>query len=264
MRARMDSRLEQEARMTSGGVLAADVGGTFTDVLWMDESKGIHAAKVLSKPDAYVEGIEAGVLRAMSNGGASTEDVARFVHGTTIATNTIISRTGPRVVLVTTLGFRDVLEIARIRTPQLYNLRWEKPPPLVPRDRRLEVRERIGADGEIITALSPDEIQRVAGEISRLNPDAVAICFLNSHANSSHEEMLLQFLRETMANTPISVSSRILPEIGEYERTSTTVVNAYLQPIVGDYLATLNTRLVDARVNCPASCNAVERRNADY
>lgn len=235
----------------STSLLAADIGGTFTDVIWVDGGGRLHAKKVLTTPSDYRDAILKAIEALSAETGEKAESIARFIHGTTIATNTIISREGGRVALVTTKGFRDVLEIARIRTPRLYDIRWEKPAPLAPRNLRFEVSERIAADGAVVTDMDQGDVDRITKLLEELAPEAIAVCLINSFMNPVHEEALGRVLSKRFGSAKVTLSSELQPELGEYERMSTTVANAYLRPVVGQYLQDLQTALEERRMVCP-------------
>jgi N-methylhydantoinase A len=248
--------------------IGIDTGGTFTDFV-VARGSGIHSFKLPSTPHNPAEAILAGVERALSELAESArfEDHAakgklkpvrtnaardrikergnpssiEIVHGTTVATNALLERKGARTALVTTEGFEDVIEIGRQARPELYNFMVTRPAPLAPRRLRFGVRERVGPDGDVITPLDRVRLRKLAGEISRLGVESVAICLLFSFANPVHEELVSHELRRI--GVPISLSSRILPEFREYERTSTTTINAYLVPLMSRYLGALEQGL---------------------
>ena len=229
-------------------VLAADVGGTFTDIV-LASSNGHHfRSKVISTPPNYGDAIILALTKLISKHGIDPVRIARTVHGTTVATNAILESKGARTALVTTKGFRDVLELARQRRPSLFDLQWEKPMPLVPRRLRLEATERINAKGEIQTAINADEIRTIANRLRDTGIAAVAVCFINSYLNPAHEKLACRILSEELPDILVSGSYEILSETGEYERTSTTVVNAYIRPVVDHYMARLENQLRDAGV----------------
>ncbi len=218
-------------------VLGVDVGGTFTDFFLIDDQTGetwVH--KVNSTPDdpsrAILSGIDA-LAPLMSDG------LAFLAHGTTVATNALIQRRGGKVALITTAGFRDLLEIGRQTRPKIYDLKADNPEPLVPRQRRFEIVERIDAKGDIDTPLDESQIPGLIEEIRDSEAESVAICFLFSFLNPHHERLVGQAIRAQLPDIEISLSSDIQPEFREYERLSTTVLNAYLQPLVGRYMTTL-------------------------
>jgi N-methylhydantoinase A len=236
--------------------LGIDIGGTFTDVVAVGGDGAVWRLKIPSTPDDFGRAI-AEALEAWAAAGGGP--VAEIVHGTTVATNAILERKGARTALITTRGFRDVLEIGRLRTPRLYDLTWEKPRPLVPRRLRFEVEERLDAAGAVVRPLDREQARCVLRQLLTEGVASVAICLLHAYANPDHEREVARLLAEVAtearagqaAPTPapfVSLSSEVLPEIKEYERTSTTVINAYLQPVMGAYLASLSER-VSAR--CP-------------
>ena len=227
------------------GVLrvAADVGGTFTDIACLDEAGELLTCKVPSTPHDYAEAILAGIRQITRDRASGSRDIAEVLHASTVATNAILEGKGARTALVTTEGFRDVLELRRIRVPRLYEPLYEKPAPLVPRRRRYEVRERLDARGEVVTPLDEAQVHELAGTLAQSGVEAIAIALLHSYANPAHEKRIAQILREALPGVFISVSSEVLPEIREYERTSTTVVSAYVGPVMARYLESLRERL---------------------
>ena len=235
----------------TGARIAVDVGGTFTDLVLLTPGERVHVSKVSSttqQPDAaVVEGTARLLQRSRVAPGAVTE----VLHGTTVASNTILQKTGARTGLLTTRGFRDVLEIARIRTPEMFDLQWEKPEPLVPRRRRLEVDERIAANGSVVAPLDPDSVLAAVARLRDDGIDSLAVAFINSYVNPMHELQALELVRRHWPELPVSLSSSVLPEIKEYERTSTTVVNAYLQPVMRAYLERLQDGLAGIGIDAP-------------
>ena len=231
--------------------LGIDIGGTFTDLVFLNSEGRVLRAKVLSTPDDYSLGIAAGLETIVGNGGLQIDEIAQIMHGTTVATNAILERKGARVALITTQGFRDVLEIRRLRMPVLYDIRWRKPPALVPRRLRFEVDERINHLGRVERALDEAGANAVIDQILAAKVDAIAICLINSYASGAHELRLRDLIRARDASIPISVSSTLLPEIREYERTSTTVVNAYVLPLVRHYLQSLEAKLQARKLGKP-------------
>ncbi|MCZ6679727.1 MAG: hydantoinase/oxoprolinase family protein [Candidatus Poribacteria bacterium] len=219
--------------------LGIDIGGTFTDIVLIGSDGTVTTQKVPSTPDNYARGIVSGLEPLLPR------QIAEVMHGTTVATNTILERKGALTGLITTEGFRDVLEIGRLRYPRLYDLTWEKPPPLVPRRLRREVPERIGANGEVVRPLDVEAARKVIRWLLAQEIQSLAICLINAYANPAHERQLSELVRELAPKLPVSLSCDVLPEIKEYERTSTTVINATLQPIVSQYLRTLSEKLVD-------------------
>lgn len=218
--------------------VGVDVGGTFTDVFFLDEAKGrIDIAKVPSTRGDQATGFIEG-LRSK----AEPKQIATVVHGTTVGTNALLERKGARTGIITTRGFRDVLEMRRRDRPSTWGL-WGQFMPVVPRDLRLEVGERVLADGSVRQAVDPAEVKRVAQELLARGAEAVAIVFVNAYANPENERVALAALKEVWPNAYVTASSDILPEIREFERTSTAALNAYLQPPVGSYLRKLENRL---------------------
>lgn len=224
--------------------LAIDIGGTFTDVVAMDQDGRISYAKALTTYPDPTEGFFHGIEKL---GG---ERASYLGHGTTLATNALLTKSGARVALVTTRGFRDVLEIRRTHRKTLFDIYEEVPEPLVPRDARFEVTERIAADGSVVTPLSEDDLRSVAKTIDGGRFDAVAICFLFSFANDRHEQQAREILSRELPHLAgrIVVSAEVLPLHREYERTSTTVVSAMLMPLLREYLGSLSEKVHDADV----------------
>jgi N-methylhydantoinase A len=232
-------------------IIGVDIGGTFTDLVLVDEAGGLIVDKRLSTVDDFSEGVVEGVRALLRDGGGSVREIASVVHGTTVATNAILERQGARTALITTEGFRDVLEIGRLRLPQLYDIGWEKPAPLCPRQRRFEVRERMGADGQVIVPLDRGSVERVVAALARDGIESVAVCLLNSYANGGHERQIGEMLHQALPRIEVSLSCDVLPEIKEFERTSTTVADAYVKPCVRRYLGGLTARLEQAGLPCP-------------
>jgi N-methylhydantoinase A len=228
-----------------------DIGGTFTDIVCLDAGGRIRVKKVSSSPDDYARAIVEGLRELSRETGLAGADVAEVLHGTTVASNAILEGRGARTGLITTRGFRDVLEIRRLRMPRLYDLAWEKPAPLVERFLRAEVTERVSAGGEIRVPLDPAEAGRVLDGLLAEGVEALAVCLLNAYANPVHEQALAALIARRAPHLPLSVSHAVLPEIKEYERTSTTVINAYVTPVVRRYLATLVAGLREIDVTAP-------------
>jgi N-methylhydantoinase A len=223
--------------------VGVDIGGTFTDIVLVGSDGKIHTLKIPSSADDYARAIVEGLgelFGAINVAGATIEEVR---HGTTVASNAILERKGARVGLITTEGFRDVLEIRTLRMPRLYDLAWTKPEPLVPRYLRRTVRERIDHKGRVEAALTMADAERAVAQLLAEEVEAIAVCLLNSFANPAHELIIGDVVKRMAPNMPLSISYQVLPEIKEYERTSTTVINAYVMPIVATYLAALRRRL---------------------
>ena len=233
---------------SSGLRSAADVGGTFTDLVAVDADGAVTRHKTLSTPPEFDSGVLAG-LQACS--GDSLASLTSLLHASTVATNAILERRGPRTGLITTEGFRDVLEIGRLRYPRLYDLSWSRPEPLVERRLRLGVDERMAADGSVVAPLDAGTVSDALNVLAEADVEAVAICLLNSYVNGRHEIEVERLVRERLPHVAVSRSSAVLPLIREYDRTSTTVINAYLQPIMGDYLERLARGLRRAGSRAP-------------
>jgi len=240
--------------MTSTGArfrVGVDIGGTFTDIVLLDADGRIHTKKVSSSVEDYARAIVHGLGEVFAETGLSGGDLVEVLHGTTVASNAILELKGARTGLITTRGFRDVLEIRRIRMPKLYDLGWEKPVTLVERYLRLEVDERVDAHGHVAKPLDPTEVERVLERLLAEKIEALAVCLLNSYVNPAHEERIAEIVRRRAPGLTLSVSAEVLPEIREYERTSTTVINAYVMPIVRRYLGTLRSGLDSSGVKAP-------------
>ncbi len=231
----------QQARRFRVGV---DTGGTFTDLIVIDDNGRIHRRKFLSTPDDFSRGIIAALGSVLNDEGLSGAGISGFVHGTTVATNAILQSSGPEVGLLTTAGFVDVLEIGRGRWGgDIHDLLWVKPPPLVARDRRLPLAERISASGEILLPLNPDEVRERLRALDTAGIATVAVCLINSYVNPVHEQQVRAIAEAEFPHLSVCISAEVLPEIREFERTSTTAINAYLMPVVGAYLDNLEHAL---------------------
>jgi len=231
--------------------MGVDIGGTFTDIVLIEDDGTIYSKKVLSTPNDYSEAIQNGVMALMGEISRSPSSIQEFVHATTVATNTIIERKGARCALITTKGFRDVLELGRYRTPRLYDLEFRKPDPLIERRLRFELDERIAADGTILKNINQTDLEAIAKKIEDSDVEAVAITLINSYVNPTHELAVAEYLANRLPNLFISASVQLLPQLGEYERTSTTVVNAYIRPVVERYISSLQYRLDVMQIRVP-------------
>src|SRR5262249_47932381 len=221
--------------------VAVDVGGTFTDICILDEGDGsIDVRKVPSTADP-IEAVVDGVAEA----GIDLRDVVVFSHGTTVATNALITRNLPPAAMVTTRHFRDVIEIRRGTKQDLWDAYADVAPPYIRRRDRFEVLERIDYAGEVVTPLDEDEARRVAAGLRRRNVQTVAVCFVNAHANPAHELRVREILEEELPGVAVSTSAEVLPEIFEHERFSTTIANAVLSPLISGYVKRLEHRLAD-------------------
>lgn len=225
--------------------LAVDVGGTFTDVVYFDpHTRQTRIVKCLSTPHAFEQGVFSAVAEALQGvETAGTDFGVSFVHGSTIVINHLIERKGAKTALLTTLGFRDNLDIQRTNRPDLYNVRYRKPEPFVPRCHRYEVTERIGPDGTILTPLNADKLDELVDELRREQFQAVAIAFINAYQNPVHELALRNYLEPELPGVYISCSS-VVRLWREYERTNTVVANAYVRPTVASYVGRLDEGLV--------------------
>ncbi len=220
--------------------VAADIGGTFTDFVSLDEETGrIIEEKAHTTPANFAEG----VIYAVKKSGISLSEVSYFVHGTTVVINAITERKGAPTALITTKGFRDVLEIGRANRPDMYNYFYKKPVPYVPRKYRYEVEERVSNRGEILIPLNEEELLSVASKIRESGIRSVAVCFINSYANAGQEQKAGKILAGQLPDAEITISSDLLKVWREYERTSTTVLNAYVKPAARLYLDTLKDTL---------------------
>ena len=232
-----------------------DIGGTFTDIVLLGHDGEVVSKKISSSVENYALAIVDGLEALFAEQGVAPGEVAEIMHGTTVASNAILERSGARVGLVTSRGFRDVLELRNLRMPRLYDLTWEKPPPLVERYLRVTVDERVNAAGEVVRPLDRDDARRALRRLLDEGVDAIAICLINSYVNPCHERLLAEVAAEVAAEVdpglPCCTSFDVQPEIKEYERTSTTVVNAYVLPTVRRYLETLREGLYARGVSAP-------------
>ncbi len=226
----------------AGVLVGVDIGGTFTDIVAAMPDGRMISAKVRSTPSDFSLGICDGLAQLFKQQGQGLAPVVQINHGTTVATNCILERKGARTALLTTSGFRDVFEIGRVRVPVLYDLNYQKPAPLVERLWRLEINERVGSQGQELAAIDEKEVERHIDRMTEGGIDAVAVCLLNSYANPAHERQIGALLAKR-PGLYFSLSCDLLREIGEYERTSTTVMNAYLMPVVSRYLEKLRSGL---------------------
>ncbi|MFL5654977.1 MAG: hydantoinase/oxoprolinase family protein [Ktedonobacteraceae bacterium] len=217
---------------------AIDIGGTFTDLVYLDDTTGrIGLGKTSTTPSHFEEGVITTVKDA------NLHDVQFLAHGTTVIINTLTERKGAVTALITTRGFRDVLEIQRANRPDLYNLLFIKPKPFVPRRMRLEVTERMSYKGEVLIPLVEDEVHAAVAEARRQGAEAIAICFMHSYANPMHEQRVVEIVREAWPEVEITASHELTNEWREFQRTSTVVLDAYVKPVARRYLDALSTRL---------------------
>ena len=220
--------------------IGVDIGGTFTDLVSLDESTGTLAtSKALSTPRDLLEG----VLRCVDQAGVRLSDCRLVIHGTTLGINALLERKGALTGLITTQGFRDVLEIGRGNFLRMYDVLYRRPAPLVPRGRCLEVPERLSARGEVLAVLDEDAVRAAAAKLAADGVESVAVVFLFSYRDPAHEQRAARIVAAALPGASVSVSHRITQEWREYERTSTTVVNAYIQPVMERYLGAFGEAL---------------------
>ncbi len=227
--------------------IGIDIGGTFTDLVIEGEKHLKQIAKVLTTPDNLVEG----VLKAIEISSAELDETKLFIHGTTVGINSILERKGARVALLTTAGFKDVYIIGRGHRPDMFNLKYQKPLPLLKREDIFEVRERISAGGKLVDKIDFQSLASVLKDIKKKGFEAVAVSLLHSYINPDHELKVRSYFHDHFNSIPIVLSHEVAPEWREYERTSTTVVSAYITPIVKDYLHRLSKELSDKKLKVP-------------
>ena len=224
--------------------LGCDIGGTFTDfVLLNDQTGEIKTGKCLTTPQDPSDAVEEGIRVLESTTPDFVGKLDELIHGTTLVINSIIERKGARTGLITTKGFRDVLEIGREIRYAPYDIFAEFPEPLIPRRLRVEVDERIRSDGSVLKALDPEDARKAVRTLLDMNVESIAVCLLNSFENPAHEQKILEIIEKEAPGISTSISYHVLPQIKEYERTSTTVTNAYVKPLTGRYLSKLSGRL---------------------
>jgi N-methylhydantoinase A len=232
-------------RRMSGTRVGVDVGGTFTDLVALVDGRVVTWKVPSTRRDQA-----AAVVHALESAGLEKADVAEIRHGTTVATNALLERRGARTALVTTAGFRDVLEIGRQNRPSLYDLAEDRPPPLVPRELRFTVRERTGPDG-VLEPLDEASVRDAVARLGDADADAVAVCLLFAYLHPEHERRVGELVREALPRAHVALSSDVLPEFREYERFATTTATAYLAPLLAGYLRGLSGRLADAGFPAP-------------
>ena len=219
--------------------LAIDIGGTFTDVVVQRDSGEVETVKVFTTSGDITEGVMTGFARA----GVIGRELESFVHGTTVALNALLERKTPPVGLITTAGFRDVLEIMRTNRPVMYDLQQDKPVPLVPRPLRREISARLAADGTVLVPVDAGEVRAIAADFATAGVTSIAVCLLNAYVDGAQEREVADVVRASLPDAIVSVSSDLTRQWREFERTSTTVCNAATKPIVGGYLASLEEAL---------------------
>ncbi len=232
--------------------LGVDIGGTFTDlVLYNHESGQVFSHKELTTPQDPAQGVMTGIKILLNRENISGGQIFRVVHATTLFTNALIERKGVKTGLITTAGFRDTLEMRREHKYDLYDLFIELPRPLIPREYRHEADERVLFDGKVDIPLNSESILTAGAKLTAEGIQAVAICFLHSYINAEHEIEARRILKNHFPDLYVSISSEVCPQIREYERTSTTAANAYVQPIADQYLASMEVELKELKINCP-------------
>ena len=224
--------------------VGVDIGGTFTDLVLNDDATGERAiGKILTTPEDPSDAVEKGLAELLEREGIEASQIRTIVHGTTLVTNALIERKGARTALLTTQGFRDAISIGTEHRYDMYDIFIEKPEPLVPRSLRYGVRERMLDDGSVAIRLDEDQLRQVVAELREREVEAVAVSFLHSFRNPTHERRVARVLAEEARGITVSLSSDVAPEIREYERTSTTIANVYVRPLVERYLRVLEERL---------------------
>lgn len=231
--------------------VGADIGGTFTDLVFLADDGTLDKRKLQTTPDDFGRAIVQGVAAWLAHKGLPPANVTEILHATTVATNAILERRGAKVALFTTEGFRDVLELRRIRIPYSYDLAWEKPAPMATRDLRFEVRERLAADGSVLVPLDEPSVREAFASIRQAGVESIAVSLLHAYRDPAHEKAVAALLRQAFPEIPLSLSHEVLPEVREFERTSTTVVNAYVMPLVRRYLERLREAFSGLGVRAP-------------
>ena len=230
--------------------LGVDIGGTFTDVV-LETPEGRFSTKVLTTYAAPEDAIIEGMHRVTAKAGIAAKDIGQIIHGTTLATNALIERRGAKTALITTEGFRDVIEMRTESRFEQYDLNLVLPEPLLPRNRRYVIRERIDAQGRILIDLDRNEIEALAERLAKGAYESIAIGLLHAYANDTHERMIADVLAEKMPDVMISLSSEVSPQMREYERFNTTIANAYIKPLMKSYLMRLRQGLAAEGADCP-------------
>ena len=230
--------------------LGVDIGGTFTDVA-LERGPERFTAKVLTTTGAPEEGVLSALREVMGEANAAPSDVRVIIHGTTLATNALIERKGAKTALLTTEGFRDVIEIRHENRFEQYDVNIDLPPPLVPRRLRLPVAERVDAQGNVLVPLDEASVAGALETLKEQKIEAVAVGFLHSFTNPQHERRTAELIARSLPHVAVTLSSDVSPEMREYERFSTACANAYLQPLMGRYLGRLENELARAGFRCP-------------
>ena len=230
--------------------LGADIGGTFTDLV-LEGPGGRFSTKVLTTYAAPENAIIEGMHRVCDKAGVAPSAIAQVIHGTTLATNALIERRGAKTALITTEGFRDVIEMRTESRFEQYDLNLKLPEPLLPRNRRYTVRERLDADGGTLIPLDRAEVEALADDLRNAGYESVAVGLLHSYVNDAHERMIAEVLAEKLPGVMVSLSSQVSPQMREYERFNTTIANAYIKPLMKSYLGRLKGRLAEEGADCP-------------
>ena len=239
------------AATTSGHVrVASDIGGTFTDVV-LERGAERWTAKVLTTPRAPEQAVMTGIAQALAKASIEPSEIGLHLHGTTLATNSIIEKRGAVTALLTTKGFRDIVDIGYESRYDQYDLQIEKKPPLTPRSLRFVAAQRHTARGEELTPLDEDGVRALAPLLREAGVQSIAISFFHSYANSSHEQRARELLLSLLPELAVTLSCEVCPEIREYERTTTAIANAYVQPLMASYLERLESGLLGAGFGCP-------------
>src|SRR5216110_1283540 len=228
-----------------------DIGGTFTDIVLLGDRGERYTKKVSSTVDDYARAITEGLAELLAEIGGEARGIAELLHGTTVASNAILEHKGAKTGLITTKGFRDVLEIRNLRMPRLYDISWTKPPPLVERRLRVEVDERVNAQGGIDRPLDEASVERAARFLLDERVEAIAVCLLHSYLNPAHEQRVKEIVTRLAPQMTLCISAEVLPVINEYERSSTSVINAYVRPIVERYLNRLAGEVARIGIDAP-------------
>ena len=235
---------------STGARLGVDIGGTFTDVV-LEIGEARTSTKVLTTHGAPEEAILEGLRQVCGKAGARPSDIGQIIHGTTLATNALIERRGARTALITTMGFRDVIEMRTESRFEQYDLNLELPEPLLPRRHRYTLAERVSARGEVLVPLARGDVEALVDRIGAAGHESVAVGFLHGHVDGAHERLVRDVLTERLPQVSVSLSCEVSPQMREYERFSTTIANAYVRPLVEGYLRRLAARLAEAGVDCP-------------
>ena len=230
--------------------LGADIGGTFTDLV-LEGPKGRFSTKVLTTYSAPEDAIIEGMHRVCEKAGIAPSAISQVIHGTTLATNALIERRGAKTALITTEGFRDVIEMRTESRFEQYDLNLKLPDPLLPRNRRYTVSERLDADGGTLIPLDRSEVEALADDLREAGYESIAVGLLHSYVNDAHERMIAEVLAERLPGVMVSLSSQVSPQMREYERFNTTIANAYIKPLMKSYLGRLKGRLADEGADCP-------------